>query len=343
MTRVRTGLQGGLVRGGAVAATVLMLAACASTEEGASTADGGTAAGSNAPQLAAATYSPPDIDNPDAESDALVEDPLEDWNRFVFDLNTLIYTLLQPVIAPYGVLPEERKRNVDNFVHNLSTPVILVNDLLQGETDRAWITTQRFFVNTVAGLGLFDPASEMGLPKHSEDFGQTLGVWGVSDGPYMVYPLIGPSNPRDGVGRVVDMVTDPLFWISGSTAEAVSYSKTYVSTSSQLGSGVNRMEGLRESSLDFYAAVRSLYTQNRRAAIANQEEGPAAGPGSIAPPADAFGDETDLGDAADDADVNGGEGEGEGSAAANAAADGSQSSGPDVLHIRVQGTGGTQQ
>jgi len=228
--------------------------------------------GEDGAQLAAMIRSAPDIDDPDSAEDTLVDDPLEDWNRFVFDVNTLVYMFLQPVIAPYGVLPDERRKNVDNFLHNLSTPVILLNDVLQGETDRAWVTTQRFAVNSTVGvLGFVDAAEDMDLPKHSEDFGQTLGVWGAGDGPYMVYPLIGPSNPRDGMGRMVDMVTDPMFWLTGDLARTLANARTYASVSSQLGGNIDRMEGLRASSIDFYAAVRSLYIQSRRAAIANDE------------------------------------------------------------------------
>ncbi|MBB4284363.1 MlaA family lipoprotein [Roseospira goensis] len=236
----------------------------------------------NGAQLAALAQSAPDIDDPDSVDDTLVADPLEDWNRFVFDLNSLIYMFIQPVIAPYGVLPDERKENVDNFLHNLSTPVILLNDLLQGETDRAWVTTQRFAINSTAGgLGFWDAAEDMGLPKHDEDFGQTLGVWGVGDGPYIVFPLFGPGNPRDGIGRAVDMVTDPLFWLAGPSGEAAVNARTYASVSSQVGGNVNRMEELRETSIDFYAAVRSLYIQSRRAAIANDEGNPAASAPSL--------------------------------------------------------------
>jgi phospholipid-binding lipoprotein MlaA len=226
-------------------------------------------------QLAALAQTAPDMDNPYAGDEQLVPDPFEDWNRYVFSLNTLIYMFMQPVIAPYAVMPPERQANVDNFLHNVSTPIILLNDLLQGNTDRAWVTTQRFFVNSTAGgLGFFDTAEDMGLPKHSEDFGQTLGVWGVGDGPYMVYPLLGPSNPRDGAGRLVDMVTNPLFWLAGPTGELMADIHTYATVSSQLGGNVNRMEQIREGSLDYYAAIRSLYIQSRRAAIANQESDP---------------------------------------------------------------------
>lgn len=294
MMSVKKGSSTVLFRGGAVALATLMLAACATSDQEVATngtsVDHGAGSGGET-RLASALHTAPNIDDPDAAPGGLVEDPFEDWNRFVFDLNTLIYTLIQPVIAPYGVLPDERKRNVDNFVHNLSTPVILVNDLLQGEPDRAWVTTQRFVINTAGGLGFFDPATDMGLPRHSEDFGQTLGVWGVGDGPYMVYPIIGPSNPRDGFGRIVDLATDPLFWLSGPTAETLSYSKAYVSNTSTVGANVPRLEELRANSLDFYAAVRSLYTQSRRAAVGNQEDGPARG-AALAPPGAAFDPDT---------------------------------------------------
>lgn len=274
------------LRGTVAALGALALVGCAGVKDvgggpgsGDSTAADGSApmAAGDGDQLAALVQSAPDIDDPDAGEDALVSDPLEDWNRFVFDLNTLLYMLLQPIAAPYGVLPDERKENVDNFLHNLSTPVILLNDLLQGEPDRAWVTTQRFFVNSTAGgLGFWDTAADMGLPKHDEDFGQTLGVWGVGDGPYMVYPLFGPGNPRDGIGRAVDMVTDPLFWLAGPTGETMANLQTYASGASRLGGDVRQLEDVRESSIDFYAAVRSLYIQSRRSAIANEKDTPVA-------------------------------------------------------------------
>lgn len=348
MMSVKKGSSTILYRGSALALATLMLAACATRDQGVATTDTGASHGAGAggeTQLASTLHTAPDIDDPDAAPGDLVADPFEDWNRFVFDLNTLIYTLMQPVIAPYGVLPDERKRNVDNFVHNLSTPVILVNDLLQGEPDRAWVTTQRFVINTAGGLGFFDPAADMGLPKHSEDFGQTLGVWGVGDGPYMVYPIIGPSNPRDGFGRIVDLATDPLFWVSGPTAEAASNAKTYTTITSQVGSNTPRLEALRANSLDFYAAVRSLYTQSRRAAIANQKDGAASG-ATLAPPGAAFDPDASDEDGADetvttdasDAAPDGAEPIAEGSGADEAGpADGDDVGlGPQALRIQVR-------
>ena len=100
---------------------------------------------------------------------------------------------------------------VRDALRNLRTPVVLANDLFQGELDRAETTLVRFLINSTAGLlGLFDVAADWGYPYHDEDFGQTLAVWGVPEGPYVMLPLFGPSNPRDAVGLVVDFLTDPF-------------------------------------------------------------------------------------------------------------------------------------
>lgn len=220
----------------------------------------------------------------------LVSDPLEPWNRYVFAVNDMIYTLARPWIAPYMVLPEAGKEKVDNLLHNLKTPVILLNDLLQGEFERAWITTKRFFINTTTGvLGLVDVAEKYGIPAHTEDFGQTLGTYGVGDGPYLVLPLFGPSNPRDALGQGIDMVTHPLFWLGGETGTMVTAGRTYGTVSSEYGGRVNEMDALRETSLDYYATVRSLYTQMRRGQVQNldAQPGQAAAVDYFADPAEA--------------------------------------------------------
>lgn len=205
----------------------------------------------------------------DAGQEGAVSDPLEPWNRYVFSVNDVVYTFARPWIAPYMVLPQEGKDTVDNFLHNLTSPVILVNDLLQGEFDRAWTTTKRFAINSTSGvLGLIDVAEDYGMAKHDEDFGQTLGTYGVGDSPYLVLPLLGPSNPRDGIGRGVDTITDPLFWV-GTTA--ISAGRMYGTFSNEYGGHVNEMDSLRETSLDYYATMRSLYTQMRRAKVKNIE------------------------------------------------------------------------
>ncbi|MBE1237861.1 VacJ family lipoprotein [Phaeovibrio sulfidiphilus] len=207
-----------------------------------------------------------------------VDDPLEPWNRYVFAVNDFVYMMAQPFIAPYMVLPEGGQRAIDNFLHNLSTPVILLNDLLQGEFSRAWTTTKRFAVNTTVGvLGIADVAADHDMPRHSEDFGQTLGVWGVGDGPYLVLPLLGPSSPRDAVGTGVDIVSDPFFWLPDKTwGNSLQAARAYASLSNDLGQATPQLDALRATSLDFYATIRSLYTQNRRAKVQNLDS--ATGP-----------------------------------------------------------------
>ena len=142
-----------------------------------------------------------------------VADPIEPVNRAIFSFNMFVDTwLLEPVARGYRfVTPEPARRSVANFLANLRSPVIFANDALQGERERAGITLGRFMINTTLGVaGLFDPASALGYHRHDEDFGQTLGVWGVPSGPYLMLPLLGPSNGRDTAGRVGDYFINPL-------------------------------------------------------------------------------------------------------------------------------------
>ena len=139
-----------------------------------------------------------------------VNDPLESVNRVIFGFNEIVYEfLLTPVATTYNtVLHETVRSGVSNAIDNISSPVTLVNDILQFELDRALTTIARFVVNTIAGIGgIADVASSIGLEEHSEDFGQTLGSYGVGEGLYLVLPLLGPSNPRDAIG---DLVVDPM-------------------------------------------------------------------------------------------------------------------------------------
>lgn len=166
-----------------------------------------------------------------------VADPIEPVNRAIFRFNDVAdRNVIEPIAWGYRrVTPEPVRRSVRNFLGNLGAPVVFANDLLQGERDRAGITLARFMINSTLGVfGLFDVAGALGradaarpgelycpdaeaqrrgqtvgCPGHSEDFGQTLAVWGVGDGPYLVLPLLGPSNLRDTGGRVGDYLVDP--------------------------------------------------------------------------------------------------------------------------------------
>ena len=158
-------------------------------------------------------------DTADAAAVAAYEeanDPIEPLNRYFFELNNFLdIILLRPAAEIYdGVLPTLAKDGVRNFLDNLRSPVILANDLLQGEWVRAGDTTARFGINTTAGvLGLGDPATGWGYERHGEDFGQTLAVYGVGEGPYFYAPLLGPAPPRDLAGFGVDRFFDPLTYI----------------------------------------------------------------------------------------------------------------------------------
>lgn len=214
-------------------------------------------------------------DAPPAElARSQTNDPLEDVNRWFFAINEFVDGLIiKPIAQGYRfVVPEFGRNRVRDFMDNLNSPVVFANDLLQGEFERAGVTLTRFSINTTVGLaGLFDPAESWGLEQHSEDFGQTLGVYGVGEGPYLFLPLLGPNPPRDLVGRAVDTVTDPLFWIGGDTMDYIGYGTTALNLLDIRARNIETLEELERTSIDYYAAVRSLYRQSREGAIRNGE------------------------------------------------------------------------
>jgi phospholipid-binding lipoprotein MlaA len=204
-------------------------------------------------------------------------DPLERVNRAVFEFNRVVDALiLEPVSILYGdVVPELGRRGVRNFLDNLRAPVIFVNDVLQGERDRAGVTIGRFFTNTIFGLGLFDVAADFGHDKHDEDFGQTLAVWGIGDGPYLVLPLLGPSNARDLTGIAVDgFVIDPFGTILPTGTE-VPIGARVARTATDAVDWRHRLapaiDDIYRNSLDPYATFRTVYRQRRAAEIRNRQ------------------------------------------------------------------------
>jgi phospholipid-binding lipoprotein MlaA len=143
---------------------------------------------------------------------------------------------------------------------------------MQGEWERAGVTAQRFAINTTIGLvGLFDVAKEWDLPPHSEDFGQTLAVWGVPEGPYLVIPILGPSNPRDAVGTVADSYLDPINFALrlDDPHTDVPFGRSAATGVDLRSRNIETLDDLRRGSLDWYATVRSLYRQRRNAEIQN--------------------------------------------------------------------------
>ena len=144
-------------------------------------------------------------------------DPLEPMNRAIYSFNDGVDTaIFKPLAQGYrAVLPSFVRNGISNFFSNINDVLIALNNLLQGKISNAVSDVGRVLVNTTVGVGgLFDVATNFGLEKHNEDFGQTLGYWGIADGPYLVLPLLGPSNFRDALGRIVDVKTDPVGYVN---------------------------------------------------------------------------------------------------------------------------------
>ena len=199
------------------------------------------------------------------------DDPLEGLNRYFYDLNNALDILIfrQFAEAYRVVVPDGVRRSVTNFLRFIRTPVILANDLLQGDLKRAEITTSRFIVNAAIGFGLFDVASDSGLPYHEEDFGQTLAVWGVDSGPFIVLPLLGPTTARDGAGAGVDILLDPLTYVLTTPQSMGRFGATALDARER---NLDTLDEIQRDALDEYARVRSLWLQNRRQQILNNEE-----------------------------------------------------------------------
>jgi len=216
---------------------------------------------------------PPDPSDSGAVTEFLqINDPLEPTNRTVFEINrNLDAAILKPAATVYRTAPEFVQARVNNILSNLRSPVIFGNDVLQGELKRAAVTFIRFFLNSTIGIGgLNDMATALGIEGHDEDFGQTLAVWGVPEGPFLMLPLFGPSNPRDAAGMVVDFMVDPLrLWASSSDRSYISYARTGIDAVDLRARNMDVLDGVENSSLDFYAAIRSLYRQRRIDAISN--------------------------------------------------------------------------
>ena len=208
------------------------------------------------------------------EDDLDPHDPFEPVNRFFFRANLVFLDyMLGPVTNAYqAVIPDFLEEAVGNALDNVSAPIILANDILQFEPVRAWETTARFLVNSTAGVGgFFDVAEKIGLEEHTEDFGQTLAVWGVGEGPYLVLPLLGPSNPRDAFGKhLVDTFFDPFgVWLSDEDLTTLRYGITALKAVDGYGRVKDDLEKVRITSVDYYGALRSLYRQRRATDIRN--------------------------------------------------------------------------
>ena len=192
------------------------------------------------------------------------EDPFEPFNRGVYQFNeTVDKAIIKPVAKGYNaVMPPPGKMIVSNFFSNLDDVVVAINDLLQFKVVRAISDGGRIVVNSTIGLyGLVDVASQVGLEKHNEDFGQTLGRWGVGSGPYLVIPFFGPSSIRDGVGLYADIRTGVLRRFKYVDTRNQLYATSVVSKRSDL---LSKEKVLDEAMIDRYSFVRDAYLQRRK-------------------------------------------------------------------------------
>ncbi len=196
-----------------------------------------------------------------------IADPWENRNRNVHSFNQAVDTAVaEPIAKGYrAAVPTPARKGIRNVLRNLKTPTNLANELLQGDIKGAGNIVTRASVNTLIGVGgLFDVAGYEGIEYHPEDFGQTLAVWGIDHGPYLVAPFFGPGSVRDYAGLAVDSLADPLnHWMFNTGRDTVVYVRsatTFIDTRESL---LDVLSDLRNNSIDYYATLRSVYAQNR--------------------------------------------------------------------------------
>src|SRR5271170_817722 len=190
------------------------------------------------------------------------QDPWESWNRGVYKVNDkLDRAIAKPVARAYlHVVPSPIRTGVSNFFDNLTTPTVMINDALQGKLLAAGNDLGRFLFNSTVGLGgLLDPATAAGMAKNDEDFGQTLGHWGVHPGPFLELPLLGPSDLRDGPSRLVDAYLKPTQYISNLYVRYGLYLPYVV----DLRASLLPLEETLKNTFDPYAFIRDAYLQRR--------------------------------------------------------------------------------
>ena len=190
-------------------------------------------------------------------------DPYQNYNRKMHKFNRVAdKILLKPVAKTYQtILPSVVRKGVTNFFNNLGTINTFLNAFLQGKTDQGFSDFSRFFVNSTAGIGgLFDPASHWGLEAHKEDFGQTLAVWGVEPGPYIVWPLFGPSNARDTSNIIVNNLASPLWYYDEEARAWMLWGLEIIDIRAQIGD----IDIALDQALDSYIFEREAFYQHRR-------------------------------------------------------------------------------
>lgn len=220
----------------------------------------------------AACSSPPDTGDEDA---AARQDPLETVNRGIYAFNDVFDRfLLAPVARGYrDAVPEYGRQRVTNVLSNLKQPVIFLNSVLQGDPENAFSSFWSFLLNSTLGIGgIFDfTGVNTDLTVRDEDFGQTLGVWGVGPGPYLVLPILGPSSLRDTVGLAGDWLSDPFNYLD----DEIVITRTVIRAIDARANTLDLTDEINEKSFDPYATFRSGYLQKREAQVKNTSQRPA--------------------------------------------------------------------
>lgn len=207
-----------------------------------------------------------DCDSPDDN------DPFEAFNRIIFDINLGIdYILIEPISWAYKeVMPEFMRIRISYVLRNLNEPIILANNLLQGELEEGRNTLWRFIFNSTLGVaGLFDVSTDLGIPYKKQDLGLTFASWGVDPGPYLILPILGPSTIRDAFGRLGDFAFDPVNWF---TYGIQSTSKTGVQILDAKTDTIEIADDIKKNAIDHYASIQAWYTERRNALATAAED-----------------------------------------------------------------------
>ena len=216
-------------------------------------------------------------DYSDSDPSLGIHDPMEEMNRTSLKVNdALDRAILEPVARGYHkYTPGAARIAVRNFLRNLNSPIVIGNELLQGDLKGVGNATARVIINTLAGFGgILDLAEEGGIEHQPEDFGQTLAKWGVGDGMYVMLPLLGPSNVRDVTGSLIDSYADPLrIYLFNIDEEHLHYTRVGAGIISKREELLDVIDDLRRNSFDYYAAIRSAYYQHRQALINDRAAG----------------------------------------------------------------------
>jgi phospholipid-binding lipoprotein MlaA len=198
-------------------------------------------------------------------------DPLEPLNRRILDVNQFVDAIaLRPAAKVYVfAIPEDGRKVIRHVLDNMKEPTVVFDNVLQGEFKRAGISLGRFAINSTAGfVGIADVATWSGIERQPADFGQTLFVWGVPSGPYLILPILGPSNPRDAIGEAVDSYADPFMILANANGIAdLMTVRLLVDGVDKRASVLDLLDDLQKNSVDFYAQLRSVTQQHRDAEL----------------------------------------------------------------------------